>query len=206
MEFQAIVEGRRSVKKYDSNHKISDEELKRIFEKVVLSPSSFNLQHWRFVVIRDEAHKKELRKAAYDQEQVETCSAAIVVVGKLTAFRDAERIYAEAPQGVRESMVPMIHGFYEDKPQMRRDEALRSCGLAAMTLMYAAYEAGYATGPMIGFDPEAVGKLVGLDSDHFPAMLVVLGKQVGDMRPRAMRWPPSEAVRCERLDGPGLGQ
>ena len=75
MQFDEIVAARRSVKNYDPAHEITDEELKALFEKVILSPSSFNLQHWRFVVVRDPARKSDIRKAAWDQEQVEAASA-----------------------------------------------------------------------------------------------------------------------------------
>jgi nitroreductase len=204
MDFSKIVTERRSVKTYDPQHPITDDELKAIFDKVVLSPSSFNIQHWRFVVVRDPGRKAELRKAAFDQEQVEAASAAIVVVGRLNAHEDADRIYAEAPQPVRERMVPMIHSFYAASPQAQRDEAIRSAALAAMTLMYAAYDHGYATGPMIGFEPAAVAELIGLDEQHIPVMLVVIGKQKGDMRPRAHRHPVTEIVRFETLTGKPL--
>lgn len=204
MDFSTIVTERRSVKRYDSEHAITDRELEAIFEKVVLSPSSFNIQHWRFVIVRDRERKAELRKAAFGQEQVEAASAAIVVVGKLNAHEDAEQIYASAPQPVREKMVPMIHNFYADSPQMQRDEAVRSASLAAMTFMYAAYDLGYATGPMIGFDPGAVSSLIGLDDQHIPVMLIVIGKQVGEMRPRPYRHPVRDVVRLESLTGPGL--
>src|SRR3972149_1266398 len=97
MQFAEIVATRRSIKHYDPKHAISDAELKTLFDQVILSPSSFNLQHWRFVVVRDKAVKAKLRKAAYDQEQVENASATIVVVAKLTAHKDAPRIYADTP-------------------------------------------------------------------------------------------------------------
>ena len=151
MDFHDVVTSRRSVKKYDPSHLITDQELERLFSTVVLSPSSFNLQHWRFVVIRDPAGKKELRKRAYDQVQVEEASAAIVVCAKLTAHTDAARIYADAPADVRDRMVPMIEGFYTDKPQMQRDEAIRGASLAAMTLMLTATEMGYGTSTLCGF-------------------------------------------------------
>jgi len=204
MDFRELVTTRRSVKKYDPNHEVSDAELKELFELVALSPSSFNLQHWRFVVVRRPEHKAALRAAAFDQEQVGTCSAAIVVAGKLGAHEDAEHIYAEAPEAVRGSMVPMIHQFYEDKPQAQRDEAIRSGSLAAMTLMFAARDLGYATGPMIGFDPQKVSKLLELDEGYVPVMLIVLGKQVGDMRPRAYRHPVETFVKLESMSGAGL--
>ena len=204
MEFRETVTNRRSVKAYDTSHEISDEDLKAIFEQVVLSPSSFNVQHWHFVVVREPARKAALRKCAMDQAQVEEASACIVVVGRLDAHRRAGEVFAESPPKVRDMMVPMIEGFYGDKPELQRDEAIRSCSLAAMTLMYAAQDHGYATGPMIGFDPAAVSKEIGLGADEFPVMLLVIGKQVGQMRPRAMRFPLSRVVTFNTLDGPGL--
>ena len=204
MQWDDIVSGRRSVKKYDPAHIISNKELKTLFSQVVLSPSSFNLQHWRFVVVRDPAGKARLKEAAFHQEQVETASATIVVVGKLTAHEEAPQIYADAPKQVREMMIPMIRDFYADHPRLQRDEAIRSASLAAMTLMYAAYEMGYATGPMIGFDPEAVSRLIGLDDQHIPVMLVVIGKQVGDIRPRDYRHPLTRVVKLEAMNGKGL--
>lgn len=204
MEFSEIVTGRRSVKKYDPTHTISDDDLRALFQKVVLSPSSYNLQHARFVVVRDPELKVKLRKAAFDQQQVEAASATIVVVGKLNAHEDAGDIHADAPEEVRKALLPMIRGFYEGQPQLQRDEAIRSAALAAMTLMYAAYELGYATGPMIGFDPDAVSELIELDEHHIPVMLVVIGKQTGTLRPRPYRHPLKTVVKLDSLRGPGL--
>jgi len=204
MDFAQILAGRRSVKKFNRGHPISDDTLKSIFESVALAPSSFNLQHWRFVVVRDPAVKAKLRKAAFNQEQLETASAAIVVLGKLSAFRDAPRIYAETPQAVRDAMLPMIEGMYSASPALQRDEAIRSASLAAMTLMLAAQNVGYATGPMIGFDPAQVSEVIGLDADHVPVMLVVIGKQVGELRPRPFRLPVQEFVRQDSFAGPAL--
>ena len=204
MDLQEVMRLRRSVKTYDPEHEITDDVLRQLFELVVLSPSSFNLQHWRFVVVRDPEGKAALRKAAMGQPQVAQASAAIVVAGKLTAFEDAARINEEAPEEIRDRVVPMITNFYADKPEFQRDEAIRGASLAAMSLMLAAKSMGLATGPMIGFDPSAVGERVGLTADLIPVMMIVLGKQEGEMRPRAMRLPLSEVVKLERLDGAGL--
>lgn len=204
MEFKKIVNERRSVKKYDTNHEITDDTLKSIFAQVILTPSSFNLQHWHFVVVRDPERKQSLRKCAMNQAQVEEASACIVVVGRLDGYKRAAEIFAEAPSEIREQMVPMIEGFYKDNPKLQRDEAIRSCSLAAMSLMYAACDHGYATGPMIGFDPEAVSNEIELGENEFPVMLVVIGKQIGEMRPRAMRFDVSQVATFDRIDGPAL--
>jgi len=204
MEFLDIVQQRRSVKSYDPEKAISNAELKELFDEVVLSPSSFNLQHWTFVAVKDSEQKKLLKEAAWDQPQVEDCSVAILVCGKLDAYKDAPAIYKDAPKEVQEGLLPMINNFYEGKEQLQRDEAIRSASLAAMTLMYAAKNRGWATGPMIGFDPEAASKLLNLTGAYIPVMLLVLGYQQKAPRPRDYRRPVEEIVRLNTLDGPGL--
>ena len=204
MEFLDIVQQRRSVKSYDAEKSISDAELKELFEEVVLSPSSFNLQHWTFIAVRDSKQKRALKEAAWGQQQVEDCSVAFLVCGKLDAYKDAPSIYKNAPKEVQDGMLPMIKNFYEGKGQLQRDEAIRSASIAAMTLMYAAKNRGWATGPMIGFDPVATSKLLNLTPAYIPVMLLVLGYQKNASRPRGSRRPIEEIVKLNSLDGPGL--
>jgi len=204
MEFLDIVQQRRSVKSYDTEKSISDVELKELFGEVTLSPSSFNLQHWIFIAVKDSEQKKLLKEAAWGQQQVEDCSVAILVCGKLDAHKDAPEIYKNAPKEVQEGLLPMINNIYEGKEQLQRDEAIRSASLAAMTLMYAAKNRGWATGPMIGFDQVATSKLLNLTQEYIPVMLLVLGYQKNEPRPRDYRRPIEEIVRLNTLDGPGL--
>ncbi len=204
MEFSEIVQRRHSVKSYDPEKTISDAELRELFDEVVLSPSSFNLQNWTFIAVKDSAMKKKLKEAAWGQPQVEDCSAAILVCGKLDAFKDAPEIYKEAPEEIQKKMLQVIQNFYEGKSQAQRDEAIRSASLAAMTLMYGATSRGWATGPMIGFDPEAVSRLLKLTPNLIPVMIVVLGRQKDPPRPRSYRHPVEKVVRLNTLDGPGL--
>lgn len=204
MQFTDIVAKRQSVKAYDPSHEISNPELKAIFEQVRLSPSSFNMQNWHFVVVRDKANKQAMRKAAWDQAQVEEASAAVLVVGRLDGVERMPEIWADAPAQIRDLFVPMSREFYKDKPQLVRDEAVRSASLAAMTLMYTAVDRGYAVCPMIGFDPVAVAQIAGLGEQDIPVMIVVIGKQKGEVRPRGHRYPVEQFVTCETRSGPGL--
>ncbi len=204
MKFSEIVQSRRSVKQYDPDHVISDAVLKEIFEEVRLSPSSFNLQHSIFICVQDEETQKKLCEAAWNQQQVKDCSAAIVVCGRLDAFEDAGAMWQTSPQEVQDFMIPNAMNFYEGKDQICRDEAIRSASLAAMTLMYSARARGYDTGPMIGFDPVAVSRIVELPTDCIPVMLVVLGMAKGEPKPRPYRRPVSEVVRRNSFKGPGL--
>lgn len=201
---QAIL-SRRSIKSFDPDHEIDDATLTDIFALVTRAPSSFNLQHWRFVVVRDPARRDRLQSASYGQKHVGEASAVVVVAGKLDAHEDAARVQQHVPdEEQRAGLVKLIRGYYAGKPQFQRDEAIRSASLAAMTLMLVARAKGLATCPMIGFDPKKVRAIVGLEDPCFPVMLVVLGKATGEPFPTS-RLPLAEVVRLEEADGPGLG-
>jgi len=204
MEFSEIVQRRYSVKSYNPDKTISDAELRELFDEVVLSPSSFNLQHWTFIAVREPDLKKQLKEAAWGQSQMEECSVTVLVCGKLDAYKDAPGIYKEAPEEIQKKVLPIIQGFYDGKDQLQRDEAIRSASLAAMTMMYGAVNRGWGTCPMIGFDPEAVSKILKLTPNLIPVMFVVLGHQKEAPRPRSYRHPIEDVVRLNTLDGPGL--
>lgn len=204
MEFSEAVQQRRSIKSYQPDREISDAELKELMQEVVLSPSSFNLQHWTFIAVRSKDLKNKIQQSAWNQEQIGTCSILLVICGKLNAHEDAPEIYKDVPEEIQGKVLPMIKSFYSDNDQLQRDEAIRSASLAAMTLMLAAQNRGLATVPMIGFDPEAVSKLVNIRANYLPVMLMPIGYKKDDPRPRDYRRPIDEVVKLNTLDGPGL--
>ncbi|RLA16396.1 MAG: nitroreductase family protein, partial [Gammaproteobacteria bacterium] len=153
MEFSTIVENRHSIKEYDSTVTISDAQLKSLFDTVVLSPSAFNLQHWTFVVARDPALKQELQAAALGQPQVGSCSAVVMVCGRLDAHTGVREVFQGAPEEVVAKIDGIAQHIYANSEQMQRDEAIRGATLAAMSLMYAATDQGLESGGMIGYDP-----------------------------------------------------
>jgi len=191
---QAILE-RRSVKAYDPQHKMSEEEIAKLMSLAILSPTAFNIQNWRFVVVTDPALRKEIRAASWDQAQVEDASVLIVLTADLHAWKkQPERYWANAPKQVQDYLVPAIGQYYTGKEQVQRDEAMCSCGMAAMTIMLAAKEMGYDTCPMDGFDFDAVAKLLNLPDDHTPVMFVVVGKALKQAQPRGGQLEIDEVV------------
>ncbi len=205
MDFFALAAARHSVRRYSPHVEIGDGDLKRIFDAVVLSPSSFNIQPWQFVVIRNQARKIELRQLSFGQAQVEEAAAVVLICGRLDAYADAERIYRDTDAATRDKYLPMILGAYKDQPAQQREEAIRCGSLAAMSLMYAAKAIGWDSGPMIGFDVTKVGALLQLDANTVPVMMVVIGKALrGEQPPRGYRRPVAEVVRLESLAGERL--
>jgi nitroreductase len=207
VNFFELAYSRHSVRRYEPGVDITDADLRAIFETVILGPSSFNVQHWQFVVVRDPARKTALRSLAFGQAQVEQAAAVILVCGRLDAHVDGPRIYRDADAAAREKFVPMIEAVYKDDERLRREEAIRSGSLAAMSLMYAAKDLGWDTGPMIGFEADKVSELLHLGPDTIPVMMVVMGKALnGDQPPRGYRRPVEEVVRLESMDGKSLLQ
>jgi len=179
------IRARRAIKHYDPNHKMSPDEERQLLELAMLSPTAFNIQNWRFVVVRDMETRKKIRAVAWDQAQVTDASLLVVLCANLNAWeQDPARYWRNAPQGVQEFLVPAIDQYYQSKPQVQRDEAMRSCGLAGQTIMLAAKAMGYDTCPMDGFDFDAVGKIINLPSDHAIAFMIAVGKKTQDSWPR----------------------
>lgn len=181
---EAIVD-RRSIKNFDPKHEMTEQEIAKLMSLAMLSPTAFNIQHWRFVIANDPALRKEIRAVSWDQAQVEDASLLIVVTVDLKAWeKDPARYWENAPEAVRDYLVNAIGGYYQGKEDVQRDEGMRSGGMAAMTLMLAAKEMGYDTCPMDGFDFDAVSKLINLPADHMPVMFVAVGKALEEARPR----------------------
>jgi nitroreductase len=196
----AVIHERTSVNKFDSSKTISEREIREIVADAIEAPSSYNIQHWRFVAVTDPEKKKQLQAAAYNQMKVGHASATIIVLGDLRAHEKLEKIYAPlVQQGVMNKeqvngIVQQASATYGSNPQFARDEAIRSGAMAAMTLMIAAQTRGYATGPMIGFDPEQVKKKFNISDRYLPIMLVTLGHAAPGNWPRKPRLGVDEVL------------
>lgn len=194
------IEARRAVKHFDPEHRITPEEEKKLFEAVLLSPTSFNIQNWRFVVVRDPELLAQVRAVSWNQAQVTDASLLVVLCADLNSWeKSPERYWRTAPQEFRDFIVPAIDGYYRGREGVQRDEAMRSCGIAAQTLMLAAKALGYDSCPMVGFDFDAVAKLVNLPADHVIALMVAVGKAVEPARPRGGQLALDEVVLTDRF-------
>jgi nitroreductase len=185
MNVTTAIETRRSIKSYDASHKMTEAEINQLISLTMLSPTAFNIQHWRFVMVEDAALRQQIQEVSWNQTQVTEASALIVLVADVQAWaKQPARYWKDAPQAVQDFLVPAITQYYTGNSQAQRDEAMRSCGMAAMTMMLAAKEMGYDTCPMDGFDFDAVAKLLNLPTDHIPTMFVTVGKAIKEAWPR----------------------
>lgn len=189
------IEQRRSVKSFDPEHVMPKSDFDEIMRLAVLSPTAFNIQNWRFVAVTDKALRQQIREVSWDQAQVTDSSLLVIMCADLNAWdKQPQRYWKNAPQAVQDFLLPAIHDYYKDKDQVKRDEAMRSCGIAAQTLMLSAKAMGYESCPMDGFDFDAVAKLIKLPPQHVISMFVTIGKGTKSALPRGGQVPMDEVV------------
>ena len=188
------IKTRRSIKSFQ-DHEMSKDEITKLLEAAILSPTSYNIQNWRFVIVTKQDLKDKLCELSYGQRQVAEASLVIILCADLKAWeKDPERYWKNIPEGPRKSLANAIKQSYSGNHILEKDEAMRSCGFAAQTIMLAARSMGYDTCPMEGFDFGKVAKLINLPSNHIISMMVVVGKKAQDAGPRGGQLPLSEVV------------
>ncbi len=200
MQTLDAIKARRAVKYFAADHCFSDQQISDLFSLAMLSPTAFNIQNWRFVNVTEPELRQQIRAAAWDQAQVTDASLFIVICADLKSWeKQPERYWANASQDVRDFIVPAIDHYYRGNEQVQRDEAMRSCGIAAQTLMLAAKAMGYDSCPMDGFDFDKVGQLINLPTDHVIALCLAVGKGVRPANPRGGQLAKEEVVVKNRF-------
>jgi len=184
------IQKRRSIRHYDPTFKISDEEIKELIQLAMLSPTSYNIQHWKFVVVDDSKLRNEIKEAAYGQVQVAEASALILVVTDTKAWeKDMSEKWKNVPKEIGDYMATSAYDFYLNREQLQRDEAIRSASFATQTLVLAATAKGYGSGVMIGFDFDKTAELINLPENHIISNIVVIGKGIQDANSRGGQTP-----------------
>jgi nitroreductase len=193
--FDAIYK-RRAIKHYDPQHRLSPEEETKLLEAAIQAPTSFNIQHWRFVIVRDPDLRMRIRtEFGNDQAQMTDASLLIIMTADVKAWqKNPERYWENAPKEVAELLVNWMGPFHEGREWLQRDEAQRSIGMAMQTIMLAAKAMGYDSCPMIGFDIEKVAELINLPDDHVMGPMVAVGKGTKESWPKPGQIPLSDLV------------
>jgi len=200
-----LLRSRVSVEQFDPTRPLEEHEIRELIADATTAPSSFNIQHWRFVAIRRPEDKVRLREAAFGQVQVEHAAVTFVVLGDV---RGTDKLPAILERAVRAGSLPepkaaawlrMALELYAD-PAAAREEAQRSACLAAMTLMLAAQARGLGSAALAGFDTERVRREFGIEERYVPVMLIAVGHPASVHTSRQPRLPLDEILAFDRGD------
>ncbi|MEM7475816.1 MAG: NAD(P)H-dependent oxidoreductase [Planctomycetota bacterium] len=168
---------RYAVKQFDASQKIDDATWEALEQALVLSPSSYGLQPWKFFVITDQALKDQMPAISWNQGQPRDCSHMVVLAAKksldatyVQEYMDhivaTRQLEAGAMDGYRNVLVKTVEG---------RDDHLdwnaRQVYIALGQLMVAAAMLGVDTCPMEGIQPAAYDELLGLSDGEFTSVV-----------------------------------
>ena len=203
---QAIKE-RRSINYFEPGKEISDDKIKELLETANLAPSSFNLQPWKVIVVREPKRKEVLQKCAFDQPKVTEASAVLIIVADPAGVEEnRERMFDSWQElgymkpEMRDMYKGMTDSLYSTPNSLERKFfAVKNTALFAMNLMIAAKGLGFDTHPMDGFDSECVKKEFNIPADKIIPMLIAVGNLRSGITllPRAFRRDVGEFVSFE---------
>ena len=188
---------------------IHSADLEKIIRAGLAAPSAYNLQPWRFVVVREREHKKGLRAAAFNQAKVEEASAVIVACGDPQGWKhgDLEEVirmgkeHGWASNAQAEKMRAAVTGLFGGTPgdagglQPSFDLWVnRHVMIALTTMMWTAETLGYDTAPMEGFKEEKVKALLKIPDRVRVVAMLAIGRRKGPDKVFGGRFEPARVV------------
>lgn len=200
MDALQLIKNRISANHFDTERKISEDEIRDLVAYATEAPSAYNIQNWRFIAVTRPEDKQRLKEVAYNQQKVVDAAATFIVLGDLRGYEKLPEILrpmvesGQMEQKAADRWAKTATQAYTNNEQFARDEAIRSAAFAAMTLMIAAEAKGLVSGPMIGFDPEGLKREFGISDRYVPVMLLTVGYPAPGNWPRKPRLAVSQVL------------
>ena len=196
------IKHRVSANAFDASRPLSRAEIEDLVEFALDAPSSFNLQHTRFIAVVDAKQKAKLKELSWNQAKVSDAAVTFIILGDTLAHEKLPDLMGRAvkagmiDQAVADWFINGASGFYGnyDNERLVRDEVIRSASFAAMNLMLAADAKGLASGPMIGFDSVGVQKAFNIPERYVPVLTLAVGYAKEGNWPRKPRLSVAETL------------
>jgi nitroreductase len=203
----AAIAARRSTSSFDGTQ-ISGDDLRKIIEAGLQAPSGYNLQPWRFVVVRNPEQRRRLRQASYNQAKVEEASVVIVACGDADGWRNGDieemlRLGREGgmPENYAEQAKTAIPEYLFNYPNLPM-WLNRHVMIAFTTMMLMAEALGYDTAPMEGFEEEKVREVLRLPLSYNVVALLAIGHAKGPEKFSGGRFSMGRTVFGEEYGKP----
>ena len=185
MEFSHVINGRRAVNFFDTTRDVPDSLLRQAIEMAAKTPSSFNLQPWSLIALKDPADKLRLQKLAMNQPKVSEAPVTLIVLADRSGYKDenafVERNFQEMIKAgtMTEDSRDWFSGarkkLYGKSAESEQAFACKNTGFFAMALMLAARSLGLETHPMDGFDHDGVRQEFHIPDQYWIPLLIAVG-------------------------------
>lgn len=198
MNYKEITEKRRAINFFDPDRDVSEELLGEVIDLAAKVPSSFNLQPWNLMVLRDTATKEKLKALAWDQPKVVEAPVTLIVLadkngwqaGHPTVEKNWKEMLDSGAMGPdqRDWFIDAVKSLYGWSPEASLAYAAKNTGFFAMGLMYAATSLGLETHPMDGFDHEGVREAFNIPDNFWIPLLLAVGYKKPDVEVLPAKW------------------
>ncbi len=198
MNYNEISAKRRAINFFDPDHNVSDELLNQMIELASRVPSSFNLQPWQLMILRETAAKEKLKALAWDQPKVVEAPVTLIVLADKHGWQEGHPIVEKNWQEMlnsgamepdqRDWFLNAAKSLYGWSTDASLAFAVKNTGFFAMGLMYAATSLGLETHPMDGFDHEAVRKTFNIPDHYWVPLLLAVGYRKPGLEVQPPKW------------------
>jgi nitroreductase len=193
-------------------HFTSDPVPEEILNSILLlgaqAPSGYNLQPWRFIVVREEENRKRLQKAAFNQPKVAEAPVVIIAVGMKDEWKErAPEVFEEgAKRGAgdvatwekaKDGAIKFLTGMQKMDVWVNRHTMI-----AVTTMMLVAESYGFDTALMEGFDPAAVKTEFGIPDEGEVVCLLAIGRGAEPEKAYPGRFELERIASSERYGEP----
>lgn len=185
MNFQEISKKRRAINFFDTAKDVPEDLLRKMVEIASNTPSSFNLQPWNLMVLRNPEEKEKLKSLAWDQPKVVEAPVVLIVLADKNGWQEGHPVFEKNWEEMlkagnmqlnqRDWFLNAANSLYNWSPDANLAFAAKNTGFFAMSLMYAATSLGLETHPMDGFDHEAVRKEFKIPDNYWIPLLLAVG-------------------------------
>lgn len=203
----ASLNWRYATKNFDPTRKISDADWVTLEQSLILTPSSFGLQPWKFIIITDQSVKDSLVPVSWGQRQLADASHVVVFAVRTELDETHVLSYMEHTAATRGIPVESLAGFqnvilnFIANPPFGltvKDWVTRQAYIALGNLMTSSALLGIDSCPMEGFDPVEYDRILGLNAMGLRSVVTcTVGYRAESDKYAAMpkvRFPTSEVV------------
>lgn len=200
-----VVLSRHSIRRF-LDRPVSDDTLLKLFSLAQRAPSDWNLQPWRWLVLRDREDRDRLQKLVRGETLVLKAPVAVIALANTKEWEQAPKHLKEHVESGRyteeqaQAKVKLINDAFRDNPERAREFAVKNTMLALMTLCLVAQSEGLGTGFLGDFDEDVIRKEFGVPDDWAVAAVLTLGYP-GEDPPKSLRKPLGDVVQWNRIGG-----
>lgn len=171
-----VLKKRRATKFFDTSIEVDEKDIETIIEMASLSPSAFNLQHWKVVRVMSKKCRLDMERIGYFQPQLSQAPVILAIIMDTHSWCHL----SEENSFYTDSQIHNIKSIYKNNEKLSRDEALRSSSMFSLAVMFAATSLGYQSCPMTGCDFSEIASMLGLPSHEELCMLISIGVASSD--------------------------